>query len=81
MNEAAARHEAQAAQQLVQKLSQVVEQTADGVFITDIHGMVEYANPAFEKMCGYRVQELLGRDAGFLKSGHRDAIRLSGSIS
>jgi diguanylate cyclase (GGDEF)-like protein/PAS domain S-box-containing protein len=72
LNEARAMREAQAAHHLVQKLSQVVEQTADGVFITDIHGIVEYANPAFEQMCGYSVEELLGHDTRFLKSGHHD---------
>jgi diguanylate cyclase (GGDEF)-like protein/PAS domain S-box-containing protein len=73
LSEAAVRREAATAQQLVQKLSQVVEQTADGVFITDIHGVVEYVNPAFEHMCGYGPDELLGRDTGFLKSGRHDA--------
>ena len=73
LNEVRTRRVAETSQKLVQKLSQVVEQTADGVFITDIHGLIEYVNPAFERMSGYSGEELLGRDTRHLKSGYHDA--------
>ncbi|MBU1017747.1 PAS domain S-box protein [Patescibacteria group bacterium] len=54
----------------IKKLSNVVEQTADIVYITDRNGVIEYANPASEKITGYTQQEIIGRKPNFLKSGN-----------
>lgn len=35
--------------------------------------MVEYVNPAFEALTGYRREEVLGRTPALLRSGHHDA--------
>jgi len=40
-------------EEMVHRLSSVVEQTADSVFITDRNGVIEYVNPAFEATTGY----------------------------
>lgn len=48
---------------------EALEQTAETVFITDADGVIIYANPAFEKMTGYTVEEALGKNANILKSG------------
>jgi len=50
-------------------LSAVAEQTADAVMITDRHGVIEYANPAVEKMSGFAPEELVGKTPKVLRSG------------
>jgi PAS domain S-box-containing protein len=55
----------------IQKLSKVVEQTADMVLITDIDGKIEYVNPAFEKSVGYSLPEAIGKNPRILKSGEQ----------
>jgi PAS domain S-box-containing protein len=53
----------------LQKLSSAVEQTADHVIITDRNGVIEYVNPAFEKLTGFSNAEVLGQTPRLLKSG------------
>jgi len=55
------------------QLARVVEQTADSILITDSRGIIEYVNPAFEKITGFSAGEVLGRTPGALKSGEHDA--------
>ncbi|WP_198266504.1 EAL domain-containing protein [sulfur-oxidizing endosymbiont of Gigantopelta aegis] len=60
------RHEAEEA---MRKLSLAVEHTADSIMITDIQGLIEYVNPAFEGITGYERTEVLGKTPSILKSG------------
>lgn len=53
----------------LKKLSSAVEQTADAVFITDRNGGIEYVNPGFEQITGYRLAEVRGKTPRVLKSG------------
>lgn len=56
-------------------LTSAVEQTADGIVITDNHAVIEYVNPGFEAMAGFTRQEALGQTPMILKSGaHDDAF-------
>lgn len=56
-------------------LTNAVEQTADGIIITDRGGIIEYVNPAFELTTGYSRKELQGLTPRILKSGvHDDAF-------
>lgn len=55
------------------QLARAVEQTGDSILITDIRGIIEYVNPAFEKITGYSAAEVLGRKPNVLKSGQHDA--------
>ncbi len=55
------------------RLDQVVEQTADGVMITDREGVILYVNRAFETMTGYRREECLGNKPRLVRSGFHDA--------
>jgi PAS domain S-box-containing protein len=48
------------------RLAVVMEQTTEGVMITDTYGSIEYVNPAFEGLSGYRRHELVGRQCGTL---------------
>jgi diguanylate cyclase (GGDEF)-like protein/PAS domain S-box-containing protein len=53
----------------MQKLSMVVNKTADMVVITSKGGIIEYVNPAFEEMTGYSREEAVGNTPRILKSG------------
>ncbi|HUP89081.1 MAG TPA: EAL domain-containing protein [Longimicrobiales bacterium] len=44
------------------------EHSLDSVIITNAQGFIEYVNPAFEKISGYRMTELRGRTPATLKS-------------
>jgi diguanylate cyclase (GGDEF)-like protein/PAS domain S-box-containing protein len=57
---------------LITRLSSVVEQTSDIVYITDRRGVIEYINPSFERITGYGADEAVGRDPRLLKSGEHD---------
>ncbi|RMF02811.1 MAG: PAS domain S-box protein [Chloroflexi bacterium] len=56
----------------LQQLSSVVQQTEDQVVITNKEGVIEYVNPAFERLTGYSKQEALGNTPRILKSGRHD---------
>jgi PAS domain S-box-containing protein len=57
---------------MYQQLARAVEQTGDSIVITDKRGIIEYVNPAFEKITGYSAAEVLGRKPNILKSGEHD---------
>ncbi|NOZ28669.1 MAG: PAS domain S-box protein [Chloroflexi bacterium] len=57
------------AEEELAKLASVVQQTADIVFITDRNGVIEYVNPAFERITGYSKEEAIGRTPRLLRSG------------
>jgi len=56
------------AQEELYKLSLAVIHGPASVMITDRQGIVEYVNPKFTEMTGYRLDEVLGRSPGFLNS-------------
>jgi diguanylate cyclase (GGDEF)-like protein/PAS domain S-box-containing protein len=45
----------------VGRLAQAIEQNPTAMFITDIHGALEYINPAYTRVTGYQFQELYER--------------------
>jgi PAS domain S-box-containing protein len=49
-------------------LAAVIEQAAEGITITDKDGMVQYANPAYERLTGYIREEMMGQRHRILKS-------------
>jgi diguanylate cyclase (GGDEF)-like protein/PAS domain S-box-containing protein len=53
--------------------SRVLESAVNGVVIADTKGCVEWANPAFQRMTGYTLGEIVGRNLNFLKSGAHNA--------
>ncbi len=57
------------AEEEVLKLTRAVEQSAAAIVITDLEGLIQYANPAFARTSGYSVEEALGRNPRILKSG------------
>jgi len=52
------------------RLATVVEQAEELIVITDIDGIIEYVNPAFERTSGYSKKELMGENLSLLKSGN-----------
>jgi len=60
------------AEDTIGRLSSVVENTSDTVFITDREGRIEYVNAAFEVTTGYAKSDALGRTPRILKSGKMD---------
>jgi PAS domain S-box-containing protein len=51
------------------KLSSAVEQAVDGVIITTKAGIIEYVNPAWEKMTAFSREDAIGKTPRILKSG------------
>jgi len=49
------------------------ESCPDAVLVTDRDGRIEYVNGAFERMTGYRRDELVGKRPAALKSGTHEA--------
>lgn len=55
------------------RLATAVEAAADAVVVTDAaRGMIQYINPAFEKITGYSRAEVAGKDLHLLDSGQHD---------
>lgn len=53
----------------VRKLSRAVDQSAESIIITNIEGIIEYANPISLELTGYTPEELLGKNASILSAG------------
>lgn len=50
-------------------LATVIEHAGEAIVITDVDGIIQYVNPAFEKITGYSRDEAVGRNPRILKSG------------
>jgi len=48
---------------------QVIDYTAEGIMVTDIHGKIISVNPAFSVVTGYSEEEVIGKSPSVLKSG------------
>jgi diguanylate cyclase (GGDEF)-like protein/PAS domain S-box-containing protein len=57
----------------IHQLSQVVEQNAHAILITDINFKIEYANRAFTVLTGYLQQELINKTPAILHSHYADS--------
>jgi len=57
------------------RLAMAVEQAGESIVVTDTDGAIRYVNPAFERVTGYRREEVLGKNPRVLKSGrHTEAF-------
>ncbi|GAB4296979.1 MAG: hypothetical protein Kow0096_14720 [Thiohalomonadaceae bacterium] len=54
--------------------SLALEQSADSVIITDHDRTIEYVNAAFERIRGYRREQVLGRNATMFKNELNDPV-------
>ncbi|HHL45863.1 MAG TPA: PAS domain-containing sensor histidine kinase, partial [Gammaproteobacteria bacterium] len=57
------------AQEDLRKLSRAVEQSPSVVMIVNRKGKIEYVNPKFCQITGYRPDEVIGKNPSILKSG------------
>ncbi|MGV1097926.1 PAS domain S-box protein [Thiovibrio sp. JS02] len=51
------------------RLAAAIEHTVDEIIITDPAGLIEYVNPAFERVTGYSREEVIGKTPNVLTSG------------
>ncbi len=49
-----------------------IEQSAETIVITDLDAVIQYTNPAFEKITGYTRAEAYGQNPRVLQSGEHD---------
>ena len=56
-----------------ESLTTAIECAGEAVLITDVNGVILYANPAFSTQTGYARKEVLGKTPNILKSGLQDA--------
>ena len=57
------------AEEELQKLSSAIEQSQVSVVITDPDGVIEYVNPKFSEVTGYRFDEAVGQNPRVLNAG------------
>ncbi|MGO9477972.1 MAG: ATP-binding protein [Limisphaerales bacterium] len=67
------RKERQPAEDQAHIHSSALEAAAHSIILTDTAGKILFANKAFCAMTGYALEEVLGKNPGFLKSGKHDA--------
>ncbi len=57
------------AEREIQKFKLGIDRSDNAVFITDLEGVIQYANPAFEKVYGFSPEEAIGKTPRIFKSG------------
>lgn len=62
----------QATEKELRKLSLAVEYGSSMIVITDNRGTIEYCNPMFYSVTGYKQEEVIGKRPNILKSGLTD---------
>jgi nitrogen fixation negative regulator NifL len=53
-------------------LTKALEAAANAIIVTDKDGYILWSNPAFSQMTGYSMEEIVGQNPRFLKSGKQD---------
>lgn len=53
-------------------LATAIEQAAEGITIIDRDGLIQYANPASERISGYTREEIVGQNHSILRSSQYD---------
>jgi len=56
-----------------ERLTQAMDQSGEAIIITGTEGGIQYVNPAFTRITGYRREEVIGRNPRLLKSGKHDS--------
>ena len=55
-----------------ERLLHAIEQSAECIVITDVNAVIQYVNPAFERITGYTYEEVIGKNPRILQSGKQD---------
>src|SRR5215211_2117963 len=53
----------------LQRFKLGIDRSEHAVFITELEGVIQYANPAFEKVYGFTPAETIGKTPRIIKSG------------
>ncbi|MCA1960813.1 MAG: PAS domain S-box protein [Desulfomonile sp.] len=61
-------------EEVQRRLATAVEQAAEAIVVTDTEGIIQYVNPACEKITGYTREEAVGQNPRILKSGQHDRM-------
>ena len=56
------------------RLMAAIEQAGEVIVMTDAQGIIQFVNPAFERMTGYSREEAVGQNPRILKSGKQDEL-------
>jgi PAS domain S-box-containing protein len=62
-------------------LMEIMEDSENGVFITDVNGIIIWANSTFTMLTGYTKPELIGKSPELLKSGEHDRQFYAGLLN
>ncbi|MFH1027893.1 MAG: PAS domain S-box protein [Pseudomonadota bacterium] len=54
------------------QLMAAIDQVGEGIVMTDAQGIIQFVNPAFKRITGYRGREAVGQNSRILKSGVQD---------
>ena len=73
LNDAAVQSQQQVVEAQLQLKHAALQASANGIIIADRKGNILWTNPAFALLTGYSVEESLGRNPSFLKSGKHEA--------
>ncbi|OIR14695.1 cyclic di-GMP phosphodiesterase Gmr [mine drainage metagenome] len=60
------------AEKSLQLAASIYENSSEGMMITDAGNLIMAVNPAFTRITGYDVGEVIGKNPGVLKSGYHD---------
>ncbi len=55
------------------RLDAMLTHIGDAVMVTDDKGLIQFVNPAWERLNGYKASEVMGKTPGFLGSDEQDA--------
>ncbi|ADE11420.1 putative bifunctional diguanylate cyclase/phosphodiesterase [Sideroxydans lithotrophicus] len=61
-----------AAEQSLQLAASIYENSSEGMMITDADNLIMAINPAFTRITGYAMEDVIGKNPGILKSGRHD---------
>lgn len=61
------------AQAKLRLMALAAEKSADSIVVTDAEGIIQYVNPAFERLTGYSREEAIGQTPRLVKSGVHNA--------
>jgi len=68
-SQAAIAVERKRSQEELSKFKLGIDHSDDAVFITDTDGTILYANPGFEKVYGYKPEDVIGKNPRIIQSG------------
>ncbi|MDF7797893.1 response regulator [Pontiellaceae bacterium B1224] len=60
-------------EQEMKRLAVAVEQSTESIMITDVNGIIQYVNAAFEEISGYSPEEVVGQRPDVLNSGKHES--------